>query len=206
MEGQQSLSLRYINDKRFHQVVTNEGPYVSQYAGPMTATRIPAAPFADNEYVFPIRNDFQDFILDCSRAFCSPSQPQALSDAENLFRNVSVYFRDSCKNMVFDEDETLLGPDGAELHNGLCSEFDSYCFGATMFKQRGMYDEFGRSLSNAFALVKPILRAEHPRTLACFLEVFIHLSQIGQSEVTHKFRQYNKNMSAEITRTGHPWG
>jgi hypothetical protein len=174
-EGQQSLLLRPINDRRFHQLITNEGPYVPQYAGSITPTRIHAAPFADNESVFPSRNDFQGFIPDCSPALYSPSRPQALLDTENLFRIVSVYFRDSCQNMVFDEDETLLGPDRAELHNGLCSQFDSYCFTATMFKRRGMYNEFGRSLTNAFALVNPILRAEHPRTLACFLEVFIHL-------------------------------
>jgi hypothetical protein len=46
--------------------------------------------------------------------------------------------------------------------------------------------------------VKPILRAEHPRTLACFFEVLIHLIQTGLSEVAFALRDFIKKMSAEI--------
>ncbi|KAF4619079.1 hypothetical protein G7Y89_g14768 [Cudoniella acicularis] len=81
--------------------------------------------------------------------------------------------------MIFDDHGTLLTPNGAKLHNDLCNDFDSYCFTATMLKEKGLHVEFRRALSKASALVEQILRAEHPRTLACFLEVFIHLIQTG---------------------------
>lgn len=66
----------------------------------------------------------------------SPSPPQVLLVAEELFHNIKVYFEDSCQNMIFDDHGTLLNPNGADLHNDLCNEFDSYCFTATMFKGR----------------------------------------------------------------------
>ncbi|KAF4475417.1 hypothetical protein CGGC5_v016019 [Colletotrichum fructicola Nara gc5] len=66
-----------------------------------------------------------------------------------------------------------------KLDNKLCSDFDSYCFNATLFIEKGLPVAFRRSLSRATALVEHILQAEHPRTLACFLEVFIHLIQTG---------------------------
>ncbi|KAF1970868.1 hypothetical protein BU23DRAFT_200532 [Bimuria novae-zelandiae CBS 107.79] len=170
-------------------------------------TRIPTASFPDNESVFLWKfNDPQGFIPGCSRVLRSPSPPQDLLVAEDLFHNIKVYFRDSCQKMIFDDDETLLDPNGAELHSDLCNDFDSYCFTATMFKERKLYVEFRRALSNASALVEQILRAEHPRTLACFLEVFIHLIQTGQPEVTLYLRQFIKEMSAQVTRKGHPWG
>jgi hypothetical protein len=68
-----------------------------------------------------------------------------------------------------------------------------------------LYVEFRRALSKASALVEPILRAEHPRTLACFLEVFIHLIQTGHPKVTLSLRRFIKDMSAEVTGKGHPW-
>ena len=166
-----------------------------------------AAPFADNEFVFRFnRNDVQGFFSDRSRLSHSPSPPQALLVSENLFHNIKVYFGNSCRNMIFDDHGTLLTPNGAELHNDLCNYFDSYCFTATMLMEKGLHVEFRRALSKASALVEQILRAEHPRTLACFLEVFIHLIQTGLPKVTSFLRDYIKRMSAKVTRKGHPWG
>jgi hypothetical protein len=54
------------------------------------------------------------------------------------------------------------------------------------------------TLSKACDLVKPILRAEHPRTLACCFEVLIHLIQTGLSEVAFGLRDSIKDMSVEI--------
>jgi hypothetical protein len=77
--------------------------------------------------------------------------------------------------MILDDYKTLLTPNGAELHNDLYNDFDSYYFTATILIEKGLHVEFRRVLSKAFALVEQILRAEYPRTLACFLEVFIYL-------------------------------
>lgn len=77
--------------------------------------------------------------------------------------------------MIFDNDSNLRTPDGAKLDNTLCNDFDSYCFTATMLFKQGSHIESRRALSKASALIKQMLRAEHPRTLAWFLEVFIHL-------------------------------
>ncbi|KAH6985586.1 hypothetical protein EDB80DRAFT_231815 [Ilyonectria destructans] len=162
-----------------------------------------AAPFADNEFVSQLnRNDVRGFFSDPH----SPSPPQALLVSENLFHNIKVYFENSCRNMNFDDHGNLLTPNGAKLDNALCNDFDSYCFTATMLIGKGLHVEFRRALSKASALVEQILRAEHPRTLACFLEVFIHLIQTGLPKVTSSLCDYIKRMSAKVTRKGHPWG
>jgi hypothetical protein len=108
--------------------------------------------------------------------------------------------------MILDDHGTLLTPNGAKLHNDLCNDFDSYCFTATMLIEKGLHVEFRRALFKASALVEQILRAEHPRTLACFLEVFIHLIQTGLPEATSFLCDFIKGMSAKVTRKGHPWG
>jgi hypothetical protein len=186
-ESQQSPALNYINYEKFEQPVASEEfiPYITQDARLISTARIPAASFADNEFFFlSNRNDVQGFFANCSRVLRSPSPPQALLVAEDLFHNIEVYFQDSCRKMIFDDYGTLLNSNGAELHNDLCNDFDSYCFTATMFKGRKLYVEFRHALYKAYALVENILRAEHPRTLSCFLEVFIHLIQTGHPEVT----------------------
>ena len=142
---------------------------------------------------------------DPSRVSHSPSPPQALLIPENLFRVIKVYFEDCCRKMVFDDNGILLSPDGAEFRNDLCTNFDSYCFTATMLKEKGSHVEFGRALSKASALVKDILRAEHPRTLACFFEVLIHLIQTGLPEVAFALRGFVKEMSAEVSRKENLW-
>ena len=108
--------------------------------------------------------------------------------------------------MIFDDHGTLLNLNGGELNNDLCTEFDSYCFTATMLKGRELHVEFGHTLSKASALVEQILRAEHPQTLAFFLEVFIHFIQTGLPEVASIFRDFIKKMSEKVIRGGHPWG
>ena len=182
-------------------------PYSTQDAGLISTASISAAPFAVNEFVSPPNcNDVQGFFSDRFRVMHSPSPPQVLLVAEELFHNIKVYFEDSCQNMIFDDHGTLLNLNGADLHNDLCNEFDSYCFTATMFKGRELHVEFRHALSKAFALVEQILRAEHPRTLACFLEVFIHLIQTGLPDVASILRDFIKKMSEKVTRGGHPWG
>lgn len=136
----------------------------------------------------------------------SLSPPQALLVPENLFYNINLYFEDSCRRMNFDGNGNLLTPDGAKLNSALCNDFDSYCFTASMLVQKGSIVEFRHALSKASALVKQILRAEHPRTLACFLEVFIHLIQTGLLDISSFLRSFIKEMSKEVTGNGHPWG
>jgi hypothetical protein len=134
----------------------------------------------------------------------TPSLPQALLVSKNLFYNIKVYFENSCRNMILDGYKTLLTPNGAELHNDLYNDFDSYCFTTTMLIEKGLHVEFRRALSKASTLVEQILRAEHPRTLACFLEVFIYFIQTGLLEVTSFLRDFIKRISAKVTRKGHP--
>ncbi|KAK7928732.1 tc5 transposase DNA-binding domain-containing protein [Apiospora marii] len=161
------------------------------------------APFTNNEFVFHLnRNDVRRFVSDPH----SPLPPQALWISEELLYNIRVYFENSCRRMQFDDHENLLTPDGVKLDNALCSDFDSYCFTATMVMKKGLVIEFRQALSKAYSLIEEILRAEHPRTLACFLEVFIHLIQTGFPDVTTYLRYYIKEMSATVTRKGHPWG
>jgi hypothetical protein len=121
---------------------------------------------------------------------------------EELFRNITRYFEKSCGTMVLHDSGALLASHSADL----CNSFDSHCFTATMFFEKGLYVEFRHALSKACALVEQILRAEHPRTLACFLEVLIHLIQTGLPCVTSYLREYIKRMSAQVIQKGNPWG
>lgn len=102
--------------------------------------------------------------------------------------------------MIFDKYGNLLNSDGAKLNNALCDNFDPYCFTATMLCEKGSNVEFRGALSKASALVKQILQAEHPRTLTCFLEVFIHLIQNGHPDVTSFLRKFIKKMSKILSR------
>lgn len=205
-QSEQGMSSRLLMRER-QQQSEEFVPYFTKDARLVSTASISAAPFADNEFFsIPNCNDVQGFFSDRSRVMHSPSPPQVLLVAEELYHNIKVYFEDSCQNMIFDDHGTLLNPNGAELHNDLCNEFDSYCFTATMLKGRKLHVEFRHALSKASALVEQILRAGHPRTLACFLEVFIHFIQTGLPEVASILRDFIKKMSEKVTRGGHPWG
>lgn len=204
-QSEQGMSSRLL--MREQQQSEEFVPYFTKDARLISTASISAAPFADNEFVsIPNCNDVQGFFSDRSRVMHSPSPPQVLLVAEELYHNIKVYFEDSCQNMIFDDHGTLLNLNGAELHNDLCNEFDSYCFTATMLKGRKLHVEFRHALSKASALVEQILRAGHPRTLACFLEVFIHFIQTGLPEVASILLDFIKKMSEKVTRGGHPWG
>ena len=195
--------------ERQQQSEESEGsiPYSGQNAAFISTLWKPATPFADNQLVFHSnREDVEGLISDRSIVVHSPSPPKALFVAENLFRNIKVYFENSCRKMFLDDHGTLLNSNGTELRNDLCNDFDSYCFTATMFVGRNSPEEFRHALSKASALVEKILRAEHPRTLACFLEVFIHLIQTRLPDVAFFLRNFIKRMSAKVTMNGHPWG
>ena len=173
----------------------------------ISAASISTAPSAYNESVsIPNCNDVRRFFFNRSGVMHSLSPPQALLVAEELFYNIKVYFKDSCRDMIFDDQGALLNPNSAELNNDLYNDFDSYCFTAAVFKGRKLHVKFRHALSKASALVEQILRAEHPRTLACFMEVFIHFIQSGLSEVASVLREFMKKMSEKVTRGGHPWG
>jgi hypothetical protein len=108
--------------------------------------------------------------------------------------------------MIFDNYGNLLTPNSNKLENALCNDFDLYYFTATILMEKGLQVRFHRTLSKASALVEQILRAEHPQTLACFLEVFIHLIQTRLPKVTSSLCDYIKGMSTKVTREGYPWG
>ena len=134
-----------------------------------------------------------------------PSPSRVFSIPEELYHLITDYFDDCCGKMLFDRDGILLSRGGIELRNDLCTEFDSHCFTATMLKEKGLYVEFSDALSRVSGLVEPILRAEHPRTLTCFLEVLIHLLQSGLPEVAVILRSYIKEMSVSISRKEGRW-
>ena len=73
-----------------------------------------------------------------------------------------------------------------------------------MLISRGQYAESRRALSKASALVEPILLVEHPRTLADFLEVLIHLIQTGLPEVVTEIRGFIQKMAARVIKMHHP--
>jgi hypothetical protein len=111
---------------------------------------------------------------------------------------ITVYF----ENMLPNDLGTLLTPNGAKL----CSEFDSYCFSATMLQAKRSVGKFGDTISKATILLNQILLAEHPRTLACFFEVFIHFIQTGLLHATTYFCRYIQSLSAQLFPREHPWG
>jgi hypothetical protein len=144
-------------------------------------------------------------MMEGARVSYPPSPPRVFSIPEELYHLITDYFDDCCGKMLFDKDGMLLSQGGAELRNDLCTRFDSYCFTATMLKEKGLYVELNDALSRASDLVEPILRAEHPRTLTCFLEVLIHLLQSGRPEVAVMLRSFIKEMSVSISRKGGRW-
>lgn len=165
------------------------------------------SPFTHQEFVIQLnRNNVQEFFSDRSFVSHSPSLPQTLLVSENMLYSIKEYFENSCRNMILDEQGNLLTPGGAKLNNDLCNDFDSYCFNATMFIEKGLYIESRRALSKASALIEPILRAQHPRTFACFLEVLIHLLQTGLPEVASILRNFIQGMAAKVTTKQNPWG
>ncbi|KAI0436070.1 hypothetical protein F4803DRAFT_573040 [Xylaria telfairii] len=128
----------------------------------------------------------------------SPSTPQAFQAPQTLLDTIKRYFQFSCQSMHFDNDGSLLTQSGAKLNDGSCKDFDSYCYTTAMLKEKGLNSEFIRVLSKACSLVKQILQAEHPRTLTCFFEVFIHLIQSGLPQVTSSLRTFIKQMFVAV--------
>ena len=64
-------------------------------------------------------------------------QPNKLPAYEVLLHSITTYFANSCSSMKFDGQGALLAPNGAKSLNNLCTEFDSYCFNATvLFKKK----------------------------------------------------------------------
>ncbi|KFY96893.1 hypothetical protein V498_02404 [Pseudogymnoascus sp. VKM F-4517 (FW-2822)] len=134
----------------------------------------------------------------CSTVSHSLFPPHDLLVHEKLLCNIKNYFEMSCRSMKFDNYGDLLTPYGANLIN----DFDSYCFTATVFKGKGLLVEFRRALSKACALVEEIIRTEHPRTLACFLEVLIHFIQTGLPDIAPFLCRLIQATSAQVHKEG----
>jgi hypothetical protein len=125
---------------------------------------------------------------------------------ELLIHTIMTYFRNACQNMKFDDRGTLITPNGAKLRNDYCTEFDSYFFTATMLFRKKRFKDYHFAVSKACQLVEQIIRAEHPRTLACFFEVFIHLTQNGFHETALRLCNYISTVSFQVFQERHPWG
>lgn len=106
--------------------------------------------------------------------------------------------------MVFDQDRSLLNAISADFDYAFYNDFDSYCFTASMLIKRGLFIKARIALSKASALIEKILRAKHPRALACFLKVLIHLTQTGLPKVAYISRGHLKRISIEVIKKGDP--
>ena len=122
-----------------------------------------------------------------------------------LSHSVNVYFEYFCENLHFDERGIPLTLNGTTLRYDHCSDLDSYCFSAIIFaRKKESSQEFHSAISRASDLVRPVLRTEHPRTLSCFLEVFIYFIQTGHIDVTNLLRKHIKALSSLYIEKGHP--
>ena len=135
----------------------------------------------------------------------SPSPPQEFWILELLFLNTKAHLEASCQLISFNYDETVVTTkQGAEISYNSCNNFDSYCFTATKLYAKGLKDDARRAIVKARALVSDIIDVRHPRALACFLEVFIHLIQEGQAEVAFDLCDFVKSKCA-VTEQGNCW-
>lgn len=144
-------------------------------------------------------------VADLPQLSHAPSQSLKPTSPESLFQEIRIYFVETCRDMKFDNKEKIVSPNGGTLRNNLCTDFDSYCFTATMLQKKGLNVEFQHILSKACTLVKDIHRAEHPQTLACFFEVLIHLMQCDLPDVAIALRAFITKIAAETSRKGARW-
>lgn len=122
-----------------------------------------------------------------------------------LLYSVNVYFEYLCENLHFDQRGVPLALNGTTLRYDHCSDLDSYCFNAIIFaRKKDSSQEFHSAISRASDLVRPVLRTEHPRSLSCFLEVFIYFIQTGHIDVTNLLRKHIKALSSLDIKNGHP--
>ena len=160
--------------------------------------------FVDNEFVFIFNcNDVREFFFNRFRVMHSSFSSQVLLIVEKLYCNIKIYFKDFCQNMIFDDQRILLNSNDVELHNDLYNEFDSYCFTATIFKEKKLHVEFDYAFFKIFVLVEQIFRAEHSRILICFMKVFIHFIQIELFEIAFIFHNFVKKMFEKVIKKEH---
>lgn len=100
-------------------------------------------------------------------------------------------------NMDLDESRTHCNPDGTKVLYHLCNNFDSHCYTATMLNKKGSTAEYQRAISKAYNILPQILPGEHPLTLGCFFEVFIHFIQTGLPDLTTFFLTRIRNKAGQ---------
>ena len=127
-----------------------------------------------------------------------PSSPRNLLVFERLFFSINAYFDGSFRNRP-------MAPGTLSPANHT-PDFETYCRNAAQFLRSGSVDKFPRELSKAANLIQDLLRAEHPRTLDCFLEVFLSLSRAGYPETASLLRDFIGKMAATVIARQHPWG
>lgn len=130
---------------------------ISQDAALVSAIWKPAASSTSKQLVGRVNHDnYQGSILEHSMLYYSPSSPESLLVVEDLLRNTNVYFETLCRAMPLNTGGMLVNPDGTELRNDLCSDFDSHCFTATMFHKKNLSKK-GLSLELCTRLIEPVL-------------------------------------------------
>jgi hypothetical protein len=83
-------------------------------------------------------------------------------------------------------------------------DFRTYSLMAVALVKNGLSIEFRQVLSKAFNLIQDLPRAEEPRTLDSFLEVFLYLIQKGLTEIVSMLREYINKMSINIIARDRP--
>jgi hypothetical protein len=174
-------------------------------AGAVASGWTPTPPIVDDEHLI---GRTYNFVFDRSKIPYSPSSPQSLLVAEELFFSINAYFEGSFRIRPWITDEsrsTPISPGTLSLPNHT-PDFETYCRNAAEFLRLGSTVKFRRALSKATNLVQDLLRAEHPRTLDCFLEVFLSLLRVGRPEIASLLRNYIGEMAATVIARKHPWG
>lgn len=164
-------------------------------AGVVVSEWTSTPPIVDDEHLF---GRTYNFISDRSKIPYSPSSPRNLLVAERLFSSINAYFDGSFRIRP-------IAPGTLSLPNHT-PDFETYCRNAAEFLRLGSADKFRRELSKATNLVQDLLRAEHPRTLDCFLEVFLSLLRAGYPETVSVLRDFIGKMAATVIARKHPWG
>jgi hypothetical protein len=174
-------------------------------AGAVVSGWTSTPPIVDDEHLI---GRTYNFVSDRSKILHSPSSPRSLLVAERLFFSINVYFDGSFRIRPWITDEshsTPIAPGTLSLPNH-APDFETYCRNAAEFLRLGSTVKFRRALSKAINLVKDLLLAEHPRTLDCFLEVFLSLLRVGRLEIASFLRNYISEMAAIVIAREHPWG
>ncbi|KAH8600223.1 hypothetical protein B0O99DRAFT_590601 [Bisporella sp. PMI_857] len=130
-----------------------------------------------------------------------PASPRSFSVSEELFYSIRNYFDGS-----FDSGSWTIDADGNCISTRRqatdhISAWIDYCRTASALIESKSFLEARIMLSNACALIQPMLEHEDPRTLRGLVEGFLHLKRKGHDQVIAILMKYISEMATIVTRT-----